>query len=163
MDKIIFKELTGRIVPELVILTNDITKKALIKSLYNEATTNGKELILKNIDLDDAGFLKSATFGLGDDSSQEGIVQNSVFPTFFVPTRDYSFLILRNITSHDVTLSGGTTPNGSDLFSNIVIAANSRQAILVTVTPQIITPFYIWSANWNGASINVKTISDPAS
>ena len=108
MDKIIFKEQTGRIAPDMVIMTSEITKRALLKSLYNEALNNGKDLILKDTDIDDAGFLKSMTFGLGDDSSQEGIVQNSVFPTFFVPTRDYSFLILRNITSHDVTLSGGT-------------------------------------------------------
>jgi hypothetical protein len=163
MDKIIFKEQPGRIAPELVIMTNEITKRALIKSLYNEAQINGKDLILKDVELDDAGFLRSVTFGLGDDSSQEGIIQNSVFPTFFVPARDYSFLILRNTTNHDITLSGGITPNGSELFSAQVIAASSRVPILVTLSPSVITPFFLWSANWNGASINVKTISDPAS
>jgi hypothetical protein len=158
MDKISFKNQTGRIAPEVVIQTSESTKRALLKSLYNEAQINGRDLILKDVELEDGYFIKSMIFGLGDDSKQTNVTLNSIFPTFFMPGRVYQIIILENTTNNPVDVICGTIQGGSDLF-NDTVPANGITPILITKAVVTMTPLFISSDNWNGASVNISSIS----
>ena len=81
---------------------------------------------------------------------------------FFLAGRIYEYIILKNTTANSVTVSGGTTPGGVELFDSVVVAGNTSVPVTVALTPSVNTPFYLSSANWNSASLNIKTISDEA-
>ena len=159
MDRISFKNQTGRIAPEVVIQTSDGTKRALLKSLYNESAINGRDLILKDVELDDGDFIKSMIFGLGDDSRQTNVTLNSVFPTFFIPGRVYYIIVLENNTANPVDVNGDTVQGGSALFNGVTVPAYGITPVLMTKAVVTMTPLFISSDNWNGASINISSIS----
>jgi hypothetical protein len=160
MDEIKFQKQSDQISLALVITTKDILKQQLLQTLYNEAMASGKEIILEGIQSKvDQGPISAMIFGIGADSKISAIRSDSIFPTFFVPGRLYEYLIVRNNSDASIELNGGCTPNGTDLFSGESIEPNGLKPLLITKTPTCITPFFLWSTNWNGCIIDIMTIS----
>jgi hypothetical protein len=150
-----------------------INDKGMLTALLNEAADKGRvlELISHEHDNDTNAFVKSMTFGIGADSKQTGIIDDTVFPTFFASGRLFTHLIVTNNTATAIQISGGTTSGGFELFTSESISANQVKAIPLAgaygLSTSAVTAFYIHHAGvddtWNSIiapGIDIKTVSE---
>ena len=156
----------GKISPLLVINVTSMADKAVLSAAYNESVINGRQFELISVvqDSDADAFVNSVIMGLAADVSFSGILSDTTFPGFFVPNRQYAYLMIYNSTAHVSQLSGGITPAGIELFSGVTIIANGWTAILINYPCSAVTNFFIHHSGsgdtWNGAILRIKTISD---
>jgi hypothetical protein len=163
-----FVKQVGKISKKIKITVTTDPEKALLSAAYDESVLGGKTLELINVETvnDSNAFVRSMIFGIGGDSKQQNITEDGVFPTFFMASRCYKFLIVTNTTDKVCQLSGGTTLGATNLFAGATIAANGYTSIpLNGLTPTVITAFFLHSGgvddNWNDANLDIKTTSDP--
>lgn len=95
----------------------------------------------------------------GQETGQSGIISDYYNPTFFKAGRTYLNLNVTNSGSGEVMFSVGTTPGGTDLLSDELIVVGQTGSFEINQVFPVITPLYIWSLDWNGAIIEIKTVS----
>jgi hypothetical protein len=100
---------------------------------------------------------------VGNESQMLSVSADSTSATFFSARRVYQYLIVENTTANACQISGGTTLNGTDLFSSVTIPASNMTAIALDKVTIAAAAFYVNDAGvgdtWNGAILNIKTIS----
>ena len=95
----------------------------------------------------------------GQQSGQSGITQDYYNPTFFKAGRTYLNLNVTNSGTGDVTFNVGITPNGNELLTDELIVVGQTGSFEINQVFAATTPIYIWSTDWNGAILDVKTVS----
>jgi hypothetical protein len=118
MDKITFKIQANRASQAMVIQSSEITKRALLKSLYSESQLAGSEITLKDIELDADNFIKSMTFGLADTTRKLGVEYDSFWTNLIPAGRVLLCIIIENTSETAAQLSFGTTPSGVDITAS---------------------------------------------
>lgn len=124
MDKITFKNQGSRTSQAVIIHTNEMTKRALMKSLYNESQLTGIKITLQDIELDDSSeqFVKNMTFGIGAGIPWITNIQADIFwANMIAAGARFICLIIENTTTQTPTLSMGTIPGGTDIFQSLTI------------------------------------------
>ena len=133
MDLITFKIQANRASQALVIQSSNITKRALLKTLYNEAIMTGNELILTDIELDDTSDhnVKSMTFGLRGNIQSEHVSGDLCLVNIIPPDATLLAIVIENETGNEAKLSFGITSAGSEIAAGVEIEAAPK---LTTVT-----------------------------
>ena len=152
----------GKVSQRIQVNVTAMSDKAVLTAAWNESVINGRALELLDVvqDTDSNDFVNAMIFGIGPDSKIKAVSGDSVYPTFFQAGRLYQYLVLKNNTDAIVTVNAGTSPSGVELVNGVDLAANGIQAVLISYPATVITPLYIWSADWNECNINISTISD---
>lgn len=163
MSRITFKKQTDRISPYIIISSDDDNVRSNLAAVYRESLATGLDVKLVETTLDEALMVKQMKFGIGSDLDITGVTSDYTNAALFQPGRSYVYLFVNNTTANVAQLSGGTTAGGTDLFAGEAIAANGVTLIVLDYSPTVITPLYLHHAGdgdtWNGASLNLKTIS----
>jgi hypothetical protein len=166
MDKILFKNQTGKSARAAVISSSDVMVRNLLSVLYEQSVIEGRKIEMIDFARDgsDNNLVVTLTFGLGEDVSREAIIANAAFPNFFSSGRHYNFILIKNTTDNACQISGGITPGGFELFTSRAIGANAYVAIPVNYICEAAATFFIHNGgdgdSWNDASLNVKTESE---
>lgn len=95
----------------------------------------------------------------GQETSQSGITQDYYNPTFFKAGRTYLNLNVKNTGTGSVIFNVGTTDGGTDLLSDEIVAPGETESFEINQVFNVVTPLYIWSTDWNGAIVEIKTVS----
>ena len=171
MDKIYFKRQTGRVAQALVIESRDPEKTALFDSLYNESQMFGQDIVLNSVDrlAGSDGFVYKMTFGLGNNSFRMGLQSDTLFANAIPAKTLLLCIVIENETVNPATLSMGTLPGLSDIFSSATIAQKVGDVNGLTTiginkpfSLDIATSAFLHHENtgdtWNGAKLNVSFI-----
>lgn len=95
----------------------------------------------------------------GQQSGQSGIIADYYNPTFFKAGKTYLNLNVTNSGTGDVTFSVGITPGGNELLADELIVVGQTGSFEINQVFAVVTPLYIWSADWNGAILEIKTVA----
>ena len=103
--------------------------------------------------------LRMANSRISWESDQAGITDDWYSPTFFGIGHTYLNLNVKNTGTGAITFSVGTTPGGNELLSDETVIPGQTGSFSINKVFYAVTPMYIWSADWNGAVIEIKTVS----
>lgn len=124
MDKITFKGQINRASQALVVNTSELTKRALLKTLYNETMMSGRELVMTAVELDDTADqnVKSMTFGIRGNYAKSSIAGDTQLYDAITAGVMLMCVVIENTTQHTAQVSMGTTPSGFEVFREQQVA-----------------------------------------
>ncbi len=165
MDLITFKIQANRASQAAVIQSSDKTKRALLKTLYNEATMTGLDIMLTDTVLDDSGFIKTMTFGLRGNPRSENISEDTCLANVIPPGATLIAMLIENETGNACKLSFGVTPGGSEIAPGVEIAAGPELTTVPVINTFSLTEFksiYVHHAGdgdaFNDAVLNINLL-----
>jgi hypothetical protein len=176
MLKIIYVDQPGATTPAFTLQTDEVEKGVIFNAIHNESLLSGRSFAL-------SGFTRTGTypnqvtdfaFSLEPDILKTGVVGDIGFLSIFQPGSLIIGVLIKNYHHSDGAqpqLSGGTTPNGTDLFASRAInqlpVASTLEFAVTYIDinlPVGESPlsFYIHHAGagdaWNGGQLDIKFI-----
>ena len=168
MDKISFKAQSNRASQALVVTTSEYTKRALLKTLYNETMMSGRELVMTGVDLDDSTDqnVKGMTFGIRGNYAKTGITGDTQLYDAITAGVMLMCVVIENTTQHTAQVSMGINPSGFEVFQEQPIPPGIT-TITVNRVYDLLNPVsaYLHHAgngdSFNGAVLNITCLFKP--